>query len=127
MEVKVAPCTVTAEILDAVSTSQTVYLCRIPVNAYILHCVGRVKTAFAGVTAPTISVGTSTGTSDYMPTQPINIANALLLSQREFCPVLHFDYQTATERSIVGTFSSSSGNFADLTAGELEIVIVYTV
>ncbi len=127
MEIKVANCTVTKEILNAASTSQTVYLFRIPTNAYILHCCGRVKTVFAGVTKPTISVGTSTGTSDFMPSQRIDKANALLLGQREFCKVMHFDYQVGTERSIIGTFSSSSGNFVDLSAGELEIVMVYVV
>jgi hypothetical protein len=130
MEIKVAKCSITKEILNAASTSQTVALFEIPVNAYVLHILGRIKTAFAGVTAPKVKVGTSTGTSDYMPNQRIDSAVSLISGpmNKDRCPVQFANYaNTAVKQQIIATFSSSSGSFSSLSAGEVEFAVVYLV
>ena len=108
----------------------------LPANAYIMWCFGRVKTAFAGVTAPQVSLGVSGDTERYMVSQPISAVNELIagspptdnkatLGVKRFCAAMDKERITGDAQPIIATFSTSSTDFSGLTAGEVEFVIIY--
>lgn len=130
MEIKVASCTVTKEILNAGSTSQTVPLFRIPSDCIIQAVGARVKTAVAGVTRPEVSVGTSSDTTHYIPKQHLGVAGDLIGSSSPVhsgvcnAPGSRF-IKTEAQQDIMGTFTSSTGNFSSLSAGEILFYCIY--
>jgi len=130
MELKIASCTVTKEILNAEDTSQTVHLFRIPSDCIPLFIGGRVRTAIAGVTKPKVAVGITGDTARYVPSQRIDRAGDLITGtagvHKQICMMQGVDYvSTETNRSVLGTFSSSSGNFSSVSAGEILFYCVY--
>lgn len=130
MEIKIADCSVTKEILDAADTSQTVALFEIPFDAYVLNVMGRVKTAFAGVTSPKVSVGYSSDTDLFCASTPINTVGDLhrgSFYETNRCARPYDFVKTEAGRQVIATFSSSADNFSSLSAGEVEFVVVYLV
>jgi hypothetical protein len=130
MEIKVASCSITKEILNAAGMSQTVPLFRIPSDCIIQAVGARVKTAFAGVTRPEVSAGTSSDTTRYLPKQHIATAGDLIGSSSPIhsglcnAPGSRF-IKTEAEQDIMGTFTSSTGNFSSLSAGEILFYCIY--
>jgi hypothetical protein len=94
----------------------------------VLNVAGRVKTAFAGVTAPKVEVGYSSDTDIFCASTPISITGDLIRGsfyEVNRCARSYDFVKTEAGRQIIGTFSSSSGNFSSLSAGEVEFVVVY--
>ena len=130
MEIKVQSVSITSEVLNAADTTQIVRLFGIPAHSYILHFLGRKRTGFAGVTAPSVIVGYTGGTADIMKSQDLSLAGDLMSGpnqdDKSFCPRLSpMPIKTEASRQIFATFTSSSGNFSALSAGEVEFVVVY--
>lgn len=100
-------------------------------RGYMISICGRVNTAFAGITGPVwMEIGNST-TSDLIMVKR-NLANAgdLIIKAAPFEFNLHSGACNMPLRPMynltapVVKFSSDSGNLADLTAGEVEIVMI---
>jgi len=131
-------------------SSYTENVAILPANAYVIKMFGRVKTAFAGVTKPTVSLGVTGDTSRYMVAQPIGTANELIVGKllksssginksstllpdkykkdlphsMGFCEAMEKEKVSSTALPVIATFTSSSATF-DPSAGEVEFVIVY--
>jgi hypothetical protein len=124
----------TVSVPASTATSSTVSVLTWPENAYVIGIYGRVKTAFAGVTGPYVSLGVTGDTERYMPNQSINVVGELMSGTkiaakatgvRNFCARMDKETGKGSARDIIATFGLGSGTFAALTAGELEFVIVY--
>jgi hypothetical protein len=96
---------------------------------------GRVKTAFAGITKPKVSLGVTGDVDRYMVAQPIDAVNEFvmgpppssndaLLGHKHFCVKLDKEKAASTATPIIATFTSDSATF-DPTAGEVEFIVVY--
>jgi len=130
MAIKEGKCTLTNVQVDTAGTTHTAYVFEMVPVTYILNVFARVKTAFAGVTAPTVSLGISGDTDLLIQSQPINRVGDLKpgfsRDGEGFCAALPgYPQKAEARRTIIATFSSSSGNFSSLTAGEIEFKIVY--
>lgn len=133
MEVKAFRKTITAAAnVQAADTSQIVYIFALPPDCYPLAFRARVKTAFAGVTTPSVELGITGRTTHYIPQQPINKVGELLsgaiFSTDNICPKQHSpDVQASGngQRNVFATFRSASGNLSSLSAGEIDFVVVY--
>ena len=131
MEVKAINTTIKGvENVNAADTTQTVPIFELPPGAFIIAFGGRVKTAFAGVTYPTVKVGEGTILDGLMFKQPINkvgdLKSGFSIEVHTFCQAIAGGGQKVeTNRSIIGTFESSAGNLSSLTAGEIEFFLVY--
>ncbi len=130
MVLKVENCAITKNLLNAADTTQTIPLFEIPSTAYLLWYGGRVKTPFSGVTLPQVKVGYSSDDDQLVPLQRIDIAADLIAGpvnteHRGFCPRQVDPVKTEAWRTISAVFSSQSGNFSSLSAGEVEFVVVY--
>jgi len=145
--------TFNTNLVNAAATSQTIMTFVTTPNIYILAFFARVKTAFAGVTAPTVKLGTRTTTDAYVAAQSISqIGDLYTRSTIAYMPegmmnLIHpagayrgttrshsatvqcrtpISYQkTPSNVTIVATFASTAGNLSSLTAGEIEFVCVY--
>jgi hypothetical protein len=114
--------------INTEDTEHTAYVFERPPHAYPLFMAARVKTAFAGVTVPQVSVGISGDTDKYIKQQHIDQAGDLLgMTQGTYCDAFKIGYMKTPSDSetIIATFSSSTGNWSDLSAGEIEFLLVY--
>ena len=131
MEIKVMTATRTAGgEVTAADTSQAVNVFTTTPNIYILALFARVKTAFAGVTLPEVSLGIAGDTGKYIPKQPINAETDLVVGKMpqagpDYCAKMLSYQKTPENIPIIATFSSASGNLSSLSAGEIEFVCVY--
>jgi len=132
MEIKVANKTIKAtDNVQAAATSQAVYIFAMPPNSYVLSMFARVKTAFTGVTGPSVEVGLTGQTTRYIPKQEINAVKDLIsgwgVNGMGYCQKQAPDQQigTTAQRNIIATFRSTSGNLSSLSAGEIEFVVIY--
>ena len=119
------------ENVNAESTSQEVPVFRVKPGGYMIASGARVKTAFAGVTYPTVKLGEGTLTESILKQQPIGKVGDLKPGGATvtpgFCEALNTGGGQKTEatRAIFATFESESGNLSSLSAGEIEFFIVY--
>ena len=131
MEVKAMNATIKAvENVNAAATSQTVTILLVPPGAYLIAFGARVKTAFAGVTYPTVKVGEGTILVGFIPKQPINaigdLKSGFARDGHTFCTSITGGAQKVeANRIIIATFESTAGNLSALTAGEIEFYLVY--
>jgi hypothetical protein len=155
MQVKVMSSTINHELLSVADTSKVQPVFNTTPNIYIIGFFARVKEAFAGVTAPTVKLGTIHTPDYYIENQGIaRLGDLYTKSLGAFSTVVghenlvHKSTDTfyGTFRSfaesvqcqtpisfttvpqnfqIVATFASSAGNLSALTAGEIEFVCVY--
>jgi len=114
------------------ATTAVIGLFPIRPNAYPMFLRARVKTAFAGVvTAPTVKVGDETITDLYLRNQPIDKAGDLrsggMYDATGVCQNMHMSSRKSftVGAQMNATFTSASGNFGSLTAGEIEFVYGY--
>jgi hypothetical protein len=92
-----------------------------PTNWYVDHAQVNVSTAFAGVTAMTLAVGTTTTTTAFISAQDIKAVGQL--EQVSTLPVLTNATATAA-RNMVATFiNADGGSPSTLTAGDLSIFL----
>jgi len=131
--------------------SYTEIITILPANAYIVGIYGRVKTAFVGLTNPKVSVGVSGDTSRYMVAQPINKVGELMYGKlvkstgginkssvslpdkykrdlphtKNFCEGMPHAMISPSNVTIIATFTSDSTNFSNVSAGEVEVIVLY--
>lgn len=92
-----------------------------PTGWYVDHALGRVTTAFAGTTAITAQVGTTSSTAAFISAQDIKAAATL--EQTTTLPVLT-NATTTTSLSMVAVFTNADGGSPSaLSAGELDIYL----
>lgn len=130
MQVKVMTATRTAGVeVDAADTSQAVNVFTTTPDIYILGFFARVKTAFAGVTLPEVSLGVTGDVARYIPKQPVNKTGDLVVGHgvdgHGYCKKMQSYQKTPANIPIIATFTSSAGNLSSLSAGEVEFVMVY--
>ncbi len=130
MELNAVSCTVTGKTLDAAATSQTIPIFGFAGTEHVFGFSVRVKTAFAGVTYPEVRVGYSDDLERFVPRQAINRVGDLITGAVSYssavCQKQHIDHvKTEAFKQIIATFSSIAGNFADLSAGSIEFVVLY--
>jgi len=101
----------------------------IPNNVFLFHLQANVKTAFVGVTSPTVKVGHADDTDAIIKEQSVSKAGMLIpgwpIDEKSGCSKMDHPMSTATAPDLLVTVASSSGNLTSLTAGELEFVVVY--
>jgi len=131
MEVKAMNTVIKAvENVSAADTTETIVILLVPPGAYPIAFEARVKTAFAGVTYPTVKVGEGTILNGFIPKQSIDkiggLKSGFARDSHTFCTSIIGGAQKAeTNRTIIATFESTAGNLSSLTAGEIEFVLVY--
>jgi hypothetical protein len=119
-------------------SSYTENVAILPANAYVMAMFGRVKTAFAGLTKPKVSLGVSGDTDRYIVAQPADFVNELIVNHigafsasnsaigvKNFCAGMNKEKINSTGQTVIATFTSSSSDFSGLTAGEVEFLIVF--
>lgn len=102
---------------------------------YVTGIYGRVKTAFAGITGPvTMKIGTSDDDSCIMPDRDLSRTGDIWshlprpLADQHWPCIFGAEFEAKYQDSPpVITFTSLSGNLEDLTAGEVEIIVVHIV
>jgi hypothetical protein len=115
----------------AVAAASTTYPMPLPGGTgYLLGLEGRVTTAFSGITGPVkMKVGFTNIPDVLLRAVDIGVAKDLYGSGSTaahfFCASRDSLYETGLSPII--TFESSSGNLEDLTAGEVELVVIYLV
>lgn len=148
MQVKVMTTTIKYGDLSVADTTKVQNIFDTTPNVYILNFLARVKTAFAGVTTPTVKLGKSDFTDAYFAKQSIDVTGDLIPKNTlanitsgslnlEHPSGEWRDYQSAAvctahishQKSpvnipIVATFESASGDLSSLTAGEIEFIMV---
>lgn len=135
MQTKVMTTTVQYDQLSVADTSKTFNIFTTTPNIYIMAFFARVKTAFTGVTGPTVKLGTDKTTDAYIESQGIDHAGDLLVQHEVAyrsalthpigCHASISHQSTPKNIPILATFGSTSGNLSSLTAGEIEFVCVY--
>lgn len=107
------------------ATSQTVNIYIRGNITYLLGAFAYVNTAFAGVTRPEVKIGYTNLTEAIIPLQHLNKVGQLKTGRMHqiFCEGMAVP--TGKNQSVILTIQSASGNLSDLTAGELEVVVVY--
>lgn len=130
MELNAVSCIIDKKILNAADTTQTVPLFDFVGTEYIIDIHVRVKTAFAGVTRPEVKVGYPDDLDRFFKLQPINRTGDLISGPHyesdNICKKQSPDHtKTETQKQVIATFSSNSGNFSSLTAGSIEFVVIY--
>lgn len=92
-----------------------------PTNWYVDHAQVNVATAFAGSTALTLAVGTTTSTTAFISAQDVKAAGQL--EQASTLPVLTNATATAA-KNMVATFTNADGGSpSTLTAGDATIYL----
>lgn len=112
-----------SDILYGTGSTDTVSLTlgATPTNWYVDHAQVNVSTAFAGTTALTLAVGTTTTTTAFISAQDIKAKGQL--EQVSTVPVLTNATATAA-RNMVATFiNADGGSPSALTAGQLDIFL----
>ena len=97
---------------------------------YISGMYGRIKTAFSGMDGQLLMrIGTSDDDSCIMSDRDLGQTGELwihFLPHNWFCKIGDRDCLYDSEAPII-TFTSDDGNLEDLTAGEVELVVVHIV
>uniref|UniRef100_A0A6M3KVK3 Uncharacterized protein n=1 Tax=viral metagenome TaxID=1070528 RepID=A0A6M3KVK3_9ZZZZ len=113
--------------LDVADTSCTYPLHDLAQTNYLIEIRGRVITAFAGITGPvTIKVGVPTVPDIFLKAQ--NLATVYpfithnIVDSEDWCAGRSNALWNMSDAIV--TFTSDSGNLEDLTAGEVELIIV---
>ncbi len=92
-----------------------------PTAWYVDRALGNITTAFAGTTAITMAVGTTSSTTAFISAQDILVAGRL--EQTSTLPVLTNATGT-TSLSLVATYTNADGGSPSaLTAGQLDIYL----
>ena len=99
----------------------TLSLGNTPAGYYVDHCQVNVTTAFAGTTALTLAVGTTSATTAFVSAQ--SVLTQGVLEQTTTLPVLT-NATATTSLELVGVFTNATGGSPSaLTAGSLDIYI----
>lgn len=112
-----------SDILYGTGTEDTVSMTlgTVPAGFYVDHAQVNVSTAFAGTTALTLAVGTTSATTAFISAQDVKAQGQL--EQTTTLPVLTNATATAA-RGIVATFiNATGGSPSALTAGEADIYL----
>lgn len=149
MQTKVMTTTVKYDQLSVADTTKTFNIFTTTPNIYIMAFFARVKTAFAGVTGPTVKMGTAGSTDAYIAEQSVGVTGDLMTKdtlanrtwenrnlehpsgewkqyQNAAVCTAHISHQsTPANIPMIATFASSAGNLSSLSAGEIEFVCVY--
>lgn len=92
-----------------------------PAGWYVDKAQVNVKTAFAGTTALTLAVGTTTSTTAFISAQDVKAQGQLEMAST--VPILT-NATATTSLSLVATFTNATGGSpSELTAGELDIYL----
>jgi hypothetical protein len=103
------------------SDTVTVTLGPTPASWYIDKCLGNISTAFTGITAMTVIVGTTSSTAALVSSK--SILTAGMINQAVGVPILTNTTATASV-SLVATFTAAgTGGPAGLTAGSMSLYI----
>ena len=99
-------------------------------SGYVVGIHGHVGTAFTGITGPLwVEIGDSTNTDSILPRRNLaNIGDLHTSSPWYIATSPSCVYGLTTKHDMtppIITFTSDSGNLEDLTAGEIEVVVVY--
>jgi len=109
---------------DVVATSKVIPLPTQGSNIRILGLFARVNTAFVGVTTPQISVGFTGSTTMLMPLNHLVTAGELKVGYNQmFCSGM--SSPSVGSLGVIATVQSAATNLTSLTAGEVEIILVY--
>ena len=115
------------DLANVAATSVTLNLPLWCSNTYVIGVYGRVVTAFVGVTRPEVKVGYGTEDDVLIPLQHLSSIHQLkpgkAASGSGFCSGMVSP--TGRGQGILLTIQSAATNLSSLSAGELEIVIVY--
>jgi hypothetical protein len=121
--------------LEPSGSSHTAPVFHLPANAYPVGFYGRVVTAFAGLTHPTVELGILGDTELYIQKHPINKVSELIpghdtsgggaQAKAGYCARLEHEMISTSAKDIIATFRVGSGSLTTLTAGEVEFVMVY--
>ena len=103
------------------SDTVTVTLGPTPANYYIDKCLARVVTAFAGITAMTVTVGTTSSVAAAIAST--SVLTAAVLPQVSTVPILTNLTATATVGLVAVFTAAGTGGPAALTAGEFRIYL----
>lgn len=135
MEVKAMSTTIDYSIVNAADTTQALTVFTTIPNIYILDMFARVKTAFAGITTPTVKLGDEKVSDLFIHDQCIGIIGDLI-TKKEIAYLQPHNHPIKCSSKIgyqkiplnvgmVATFTSQSENWSAATAGEIEFVCVY--
>ena len=96
-------------------------------TGYLMRVFGRVVTAFSGITGPvTIEVGFDIKTDAIIAANDLSRVGELIgsgqVGSKGFCERREIFYDPP---SPIVTFTSSSGNLEDLTAGRVELIVLH--
>ncbi len=98
-------------------------------DGYLTHFYGRVKTAFAGVTAPHVKVGDPNILDSLIPIQRIDHTGVLVpggvVGSQYGCAKMDLVMSGLIAPKIRVTIYSSAGNLSSISAGEIEFVAVW--
>ena len=125
-------------------TSKTIRCFHITPTIYVVGFYGRVKTAFAGLTRPSVELGITGDTTRYIQKQRIDVAGTLLKGTAGniidgsydggiegfggaygFCTRMDQELQATAAYNVIATLRLGSGNFSGYTAGEVELVMAF--
>ena len=112
-----------SDILYGTGSTDTVSMTlgSVPAGFYVDRAQGNVSTAFAGTTAITVAVGTTSSTAAFISAQDIKAQGQL--EQTTTLPVLT-NATATTSLNLVATFTNADGGSPSaLTAGELDIYL----
>lgn len=99
------------------SDTATLTLGATPTNWYIDKCVLPITTAFVGITALTVTVGTTTSTAALISST--SLLTAATLNQAVGVPVLTNTTATAAKNLVIIFTAAGTGGLAALTAGQM--------
>lgn len=130
MELIVSKCIIDKSTVDSAATSHTRPVFSLSGAEYLFKIMARVTTAFAGVTYPEVRIGYADDLERFVPRQAINRVGDLVSGAGSwsdaYCQKQHIDHvKTEVQKTIIATFSSTAGNFSSLSAGTLEVVLLY--
>ena len=109
--------------LSAAATSFTMPIGGVPGHSYLKSIEGKVNTAFAGVTTPSVKVGHTNQLDSLMAKQNLNAVGYLKGSAKHGKGYCDSMTTIVGSRPMVATFESTAGNLSALSTGELELII----
>lgn len=92
-----------------------------PASWYIDKCLMPITTAFTGITALTVTAGTTTSTAALISST--SVLTAATLNQAVGVPVLTNTTATAAKNLVVIFTAAGTGGLAGLTAGQLSLFV----
>ena len=112
-----------SDILYGTGSTDTVSLTlgATPTNWYVDHAVANVTTAFAGTTALTMAVGTTSSTAAFISAQDVKAVGRL--EQTTTLPVLTNATATAAVNMVATFTNATGGSPSALTAGQADIFL----